>query len=628
MATIQEDKVTPEWVDDLYQIEMTDPVTGGSDGVANRQAKQLGQRTQWLKKAYEEQDEKFERYKKSVSSASETAAGVTKLTDNIEAHKDDDDFAVSPKGVVDYLDSQSVLLNSIDELRKYSGDGYVTVRGYYDNTPGVGGGLFFASPTDTTSADNGGTVVVSSNGTRWIRAASLRNLDVKDFGGELSSDSLRSVLSSNYINLPSFKTRQDFIDRQQELLWVPNGHVIVAQGLMYCRNTESQLIPDLKGWMPVNESFGHYDNDYTPSENKSSLATKYIKTAELTYNKTWLRNPKPGSIRKYYTGGIDKTTKEAKLTTLRAEAKSKEYPCVLMNADLFLATSNLDENKTTVQGLQIIDGEIFKNFDYSDNRDALVMLRNGWLSSVKKSDGLTDQQLKGKGVVWSAYFGPTLIKDGAIQPGLNNVDLSSRNIIGQLPNRDIVIIQVEGVTGSSGCTMQRAAELLQAEGCIFGFNLDGGGSSQTWWKNCYSFLSSDKDFSSERKVGGILELTADVIDDFDTGWQAVSTVDGIVSADAAESVPAVCFRQIGAEVNLRISIQGEFNAGFSGVITKEKIPARFESFNKREMRGAIVGADLTYGYWYSGAFLSLRAIEKSPYFTGLYRWNVRNSIDY
>ncbi len=50
MATIQEDKVTPQWVDDLYQIEMTDPVTGGSDGVANRQAKQLGQRTQFLRK--------------------------------------------------------------------------------------------------------------------------------------------------------------------------------------------------------------------------------------------------------------------------------------------------------------------------------------------------------------------------------------------------------------------------------------------------------------------------------------------------------------------------------------------------------------------------------------------------
>lgn len=36
MATIQENKVTPEWVDDLYQIEMTDPVMGGADGVANR----------------------------------------------------------------------------------------------------------------------------------------------------------------------------------------------------------------------------------------------------------------------------------------------------------------------------------------------------------------------------------------------------------------------------------------------------------------------------------------------------------------------------------------------------------------------------------------------------------------
>lgn len=628
MATINENKVTPEWVDEVYQIEMTDPVTGGPDGVANRQAIQLAARTQWLRLVYKTQKKDFDEYKKSVESASESNAGITKLTNNISAHKDDGDFAVTPKAVMDYFDSQSVLIKSIEELRKYSGDGYVNVRGYYDTTPGVGGGLFFANKDDTTSADNGGTIIVSENGTRWVRAAALRNLDLKDFGGHLSSDKFQNVLSDNYINLPSFKTRQDFVARQQELAWVPDGHVIVAQNLMYCRESGSQLIPDLKGWVPVNESFGHYDHDYIPTGSKSILTTEYIKTGELTYNKTWLRNPKPGSIRKYYSGGIDKTTKEAKLITLREEAALKEYPCVLVNSDLFLSTSNLDENKTVVQGLQVIDGEIFKNFDYSDNRDALVMMRNGWLTSINRRDGLTDQQLKERGVVWSAYFGPTLIKNGQIQSDLNNVELSSRNIIGQLPNRDILIIQVEGITGSSGCTMQRAAELLRDEGCIFGFNLDGGGSSQTWWKDCYSFLSSDNNYSKERKVGGVIELTADLVGEFDTGWQSVSTVDGIVSADAAESVPAVCYRQIGAEVNLRISVQGEFNAGFSGAITKEKIPPRFESFNKREMRGAIVGADLAYGYWYSGTFLSLRAVERSPYFTGLFKWSVRNSANY
>lgn len=38
---------------EIYQIELTDPVIGGEDGIANLQAKQLANRTNWLKVAYE-----------------------------------------------------------------------------------------------------------------------------------------------------------------------------------------------------------------------------------------------------------------------------------------------------------------------------------------------------------------------------------------------------------------------------------------------------------------------------------------------------------------------------------------------------------------------------------------------
>lgn len=37
------------WIDDLYQIETTDPVLGGPNGIANQQAKQLGARTAYLR---------------------------------------------------------------------------------------------------------------------------------------------------------------------------------------------------------------------------------------------------------------------------------------------------------------------------------------------------------------------------------------------------------------------------------------------------------------------------------------------------------------------------------------------------------------------------------------------------
>lgn len=184
MATIQENKVTPEWVDDLYQIEMTDPVMGGADGVANRQAKQLGARTQWLKKKYENQEDEFNKYKKSVESATELNAGVTKLTSDIVRHKDDGGYAVTPQAVVDYLASQSASVKDVNELRNYESNSlYVNVSGYYASTPGIGGGLFVADKSDKTSTDNGGTIIVSKNGIRWKRVSSMRNLDIADCGG-------------------------------------------------------------------------------------------------------------------------------------------------------------------------------------------------------------------------------------------------------------------------------------------------------------------------------------------------------------------------------------------------------------------------------------------------------------
>ena len=51
MANLQE---TAQWETGIYQLETSDPVMGGADGVDNRQAKQLGNRTLWLKNKLEQ----------------------------------------------------------------------------------------------------------------------------------------------------------------------------------------------------------------------------------------------------------------------------------------------------------------------------------------------------------------------------------------------------------------------------------------------------------------------------------------------------------------------------------------------------------------------------------------------
>jgi hypothetical protein len=39
---------TDTWEEGIYQLEDTDPVQGGAEGIDNLQAKQLGNRTRWL----------------------------------------------------------------------------------------------------------------------------------------------------------------------------------------------------------------------------------------------------------------------------------------------------------------------------------------------------------------------------------------------------------------------------------------------------------------------------------------------------------------------------------------------------------------------------------------------------
>ena len=55
-----------EWVDGIYQLETTDPVMGGPNGIDNLQAKQLGNRTQFLKKSLEDLADKVTNVDNSI----------------------------------------------------------------------------------------------------------------------------------------------------------------------------------------------------------------------------------------------------------------------------------------------------------------------------------------------------------------------------------------------------------------------------------------------------------------------------------------------------------------------------------------------------------------------------------
>lgn len=66
MATLKE---TAQWEDGIYRIEQTDPVVGGEDGIDNIQAKQLGNRTLYLKKKLEEMEGTVDGYAPDMQEA-------------------------------------------------------------------------------------------------------------------------------------------------------------------------------------------------------------------------------------------------------------------------------------------------------------------------------------------------------------------------------------------------------------------------------------------------------------------------------------------------------------------------------------------------------------------------------
>ncbi|WP_439239071.1 tail fiber protein [Lonepinella sp. BR2919] len=69
-----------EWTDGIYQIEKTDPVVGGVEGISNRQAQQLANRTKYLKEQVESLNSG-----KAESSHTHTIAQVTDLQNTLNS---------------------------------------------------------------------------------------------------------------------------------------------------------------------------------------------------------------------------------------------------------------------------------------------------------------------------------------------------------------------------------------------------------------------------------------------------------------------------------------------------------------------------------------------------------------
>ena len=90
---------TEKWEENIYQLETSDPVLGGADGISNRAPRQLANRTKWLKKKTEEAAQSLAEHVRSRNhpDATLTAKGFTQLSSAI--NNTSETLAATPKAV-------------------------------------------------------------------------------------------------------------------------------------------------------------------------------------------------------------------------------------------------------------------------------------------------------------------------------------------------------------------------------------------------------------------------------------------------------------------------------------------------------------------------------------------------
>nr|ELB9753252.1 tail fiber protein [Escherichia coli] len=90
---------TEKWEENIYQLETSDPVLGGANGISNRAPRQLANRTKWLKKKTEEAAQSLAEHVRSRNhpDATLTAKGFTQLSS--ATNSTSETLAATPKAV-------------------------------------------------------------------------------------------------------------------------------------------------------------------------------------------------------------------------------------------------------------------------------------------------------------------------------------------------------------------------------------------------------------------------------------------------------------------------------------------------------------------------------------------------
>lgn len=201
------------------------------------------------------------------------------------------------------------------------------------------------------------------------------------------------------------------------------------------------------------------------------------------------------------------------------------------------ANDSFGENITqTTSAIAEANNAVFAiNGDYYGFRDTGIVIRNGVVfrdegarqglafyrdGTVKVYDETTTtaEQLVADGVWNTLSFGPSLLDNGQIASGIEDVEVDTnfgnhsiqgeqpRTAVGIIDDNHLVFVVVDGRSPgySAGVTMTGLAEIMQGLGATTAYNIDGGGSSTMYFNG--GLVNNPLGENKERGTSDILYI--------------------------------------------------------------------------------------------------------------------------
>ncbi len=130
------------------------------------------------------------------------------------------------------------------------------------------------------------------------------------------------------------------------------------------------------------------------------------------------------------------------------------------------------------KSMLIRNGQLF-GAEPSDEYDLLVINFDGTMDVYRKGKSPDGQTLINNGALHTFCFGPILLEDGKKLSSYDDVARDPRTAIGMVEPGHYVFLVCEGRSSTAkGYTYKGLADILLGEGCVVGYNLDGGDSAQ------------------------------------------------------------------------------------------------------------------------------------------------------